>query len=103
VLVRVRSKAAWDSYLRRALLRAEAQDSFHRVGHGQQVCSVGRRMCSCIVREGRSGRSCEAELHGGCGMLAVEAMVVPGRCCRWLFVVPAAQPRFPTPHTSAYR
>jgi hypothetical protein len=35
-----------------------------------KVCGVGRRMCSSIVREGCR----EAELRGGCGMLAVEAI-----------------------------
>jgi hypothetical protein len=42
------------------------------------VCDVRRRLCSSIVREGWSegcSEGCrEAELHGGCGMLAVEAM-----------------------------
>jgi hypothetical protein len=34
------------------------------------VCSVERRMRSSIVREGCR----EADLHGGCGMLAVKVM-----------------------------
>jgi hypothetical protein len=48
--------------------------------------TVERRMCSSIVREGCR----EAELQGGRGMLAVEA--IEGCCCRWLFVVQPAQP-----------
>jgi hypothetical protein len=60
----------------------------HRIAsdQGQKVCSVERRMCSSIVREGCR----KAELQGGCGMLAVEA--IDGCCCRWLFVVQPAQP-----------
>jgi hypothetical protein len=79
VSVRMRRKAVQETYFRLAL-RAQAKESWHRVasGQGQQVCGVGQRMRSSIVREGcREGCSegCrEAELHGGCSMLAVEAM-----------------------------
>jgi hypothetical protein len=71
VLVRMRWKAAEETYLRLAL-RAEAKESWHRVasGQGQQMYGLGRRMCSNFVREGCR----EAELCGVCGMLAVETM-----------------------------
>ena len=72
VLVRTKEESVGETCLCRALLRAQAQESSHRVasGQGQRACGVGRRMCSSIMREG----CCEAELRGGCGMLAVEAM-----------------------------
>jgi hypothetical protein len=58
-------------YLRLAL-QAKAKESWHRVASGrdQQLCGVGRRMWSSIAHEGRR----KAELHGGCGMLVVEAI-----------------------------
>jgi hypothetical protein len=70
--VRVKRKAAYETYLRLSLFRAYAKESWHRVASGQdqKVYGVGRRMSRSIVREGCR----EAELQGGCGMLAVEAM-----------------------------
>jgi hypothetical protein len=90
------TKAACETHFRLALLRAEAQEPFHRVDQGHQICGVERRTRSCIVRKGCPYGLREAELHSGCGMLAVEAMVVPGRCCRWLLVAQPTQPSLPT-------
>jgi hypothetical protein len=72
MLVRAKRKATYETYLRLTLLRANIQELSHRVisGQGQRVRGVGRRMCSSIVREGCR----EAELYGGCSMLAVEAI-----------------------------
>jgi hypothetical protein len=52
------------------LLRAVVKEPSHRVvsGQGQQVCGVGRRMCSSIMREGCR----KAELAAG-HMLAMGA------------------------------
>jgi hypothetical protein len=72
VLGRTKEKSVWETCLCLALLRAQAKESSHCVASGQdqKAGDVGRRMSSSIARE-----ACrEAELRGGCGMLAVEAM-----------------------------
>jgi hypothetical protein len=88
MLVHAQEKSVWETCLCVALLRAEVKEPSHRVAsnQGRQECGIERGMCGSIVREGCR----EAELHGGCGMLAVEA--IEGCCCRWLFVVQPAQP-----------
>jgi hypothetical protein len=81
-----------EMYLCFALLRAKVKEPTHRVTlHQCQRYGVGRNMSGGIVRD-----SCrKADLHGGCTMLAVEAMVgawllsLAVGC--WLFVVQPTQ------------
>jgi hypothetical protein len=68
----------------------------HRVAsyQGRQECGIGRRICSSIVREGCR----EAELQGGCGMLAVEAI----ESCCWFVVQPAQPTQLANPAERCY-